>query len=65
METMSVTDLVLDGPLGRTESRAPGLLARRFERHRLCGKDAAFGIRHLDEHLVLAARHADQDDRVG
>src|SRR5688572_11111151 len=39
-------------------------LARRFEGHGLCSKHAAFGIHHLDQHLVLTARHVDQDDRV-
>jgi hypothetical protein len=30
----------------------------------LRGKDVAFGIHQLDQHLVLAARHARQDDGV-
>ena len=40
------------------------LLARRVERHRLCGKDVAFGVHQLNSHLVLAARHSPQDDGV-
>src|SRR5438094_7735309 len=39
-------------------------ICRRFERHGLCGKDAAFGIHHLDQHLVIAARRVNQDDGV-
>jgi hypothetical protein len=40
------------------------LFARRFERHDLCGKDAALGIHRLDQHLVLAARQVNPDDEV-
>jgi hypothetical protein len=36
-----------------------------MERDRLCSEDSAFGIHQLDQHLVLAARHARQDDGVG
>ena len=35
--------------------RAITSLARRVERHRLCGEDVAFGIHQLDQNLVLAA----------
>jgi hypothetical protein len=40
------------------------LFAQRFERYDLCGKEATFGIHHLDQHLVLAARQVNQDDGV-
>jgi hypothetical protein len=40
------------------------LLAWRVESHRLFGKDVAFCVHHLDQHLVLVARHADEDDGV-
>ena len=39
-------------------------LPGEVERHRLCGEDVPLGIHHLDQHLVLAARHAPQDDGV-
>src|SRR5688572_19313372 len=40
------------------------LFAWRLERYSLRGKDAAFGIHHLDQHLVLATRQVHQDDGV-
>ena len=30
----------------------------------MCGKDVAFGIHQLDQHLVLATRHAREDNAV-
>lgn len=35
-----------------------------MERYGLCGKDIAFGIHQLDQHVVLATWHARQDNCV-
>jgi hypothetical protein len=62
LETSAI--IVVDEPGCQAEASWPTRFARRVERHRFPREDVAFSIDHLDQHFVLATRHARQNNGV-